>query len=144
MYDQENFAALSLDETKLFLLVHTGSRGLGEAILREHIELFRDGSLKAGTEQAHAYLARHANALNWAEASRELIAYRFLEQLGSGYQKVVDLIHNSVVSLPSDQSSFFLHRKGAAPADQGAVIIPGSRGSCSFLVMPTGEREKNL
>ncbi len=143
IHDQESFAALGLDAAALFLLVHSGSRGLGEAILRAHTDLYRDGSLKAGTEPADAYLARHANALKWAEASRELIAYRFLEQLGSGYRKVVDLIHNSVTQL-SDGSASFLHRKGAAPADQGAVIIPGSRGACSYLVMPTGDQEKNL
>lgn len=143
VHDQKSFSAMGLDGTTLFLLVHSGSRGLGEAILREHTDAFRDSSLKANTEQAHAYLTRHANALRWATASRELIAYRFLKQLGSGYRKVVDITHNSVTRI-SDQSPCFLHRKGAAPADEGAVIIPGSRGSCSYLVMPTGDQEKNL
>ncbi|MDE9431149.1 RtcB family protein [Xenorhabdus bovienii] len=30
----------------------------------------------------------------------------------------------------------WLHRKGATPSDQGAVIIPGSRGDYSYLVQP--------
>ena len=30
----------------------------------------------------------------------------------------------------------FLHRKGAAPSDQGPVVIPGSRGAYSYLVQP--------
>jgi release factor H-coupled RctB family protein len=33
----------------------------------------------------------------------------------------------------------WLHRKGAAPADQGPVVIPGSRGSLSYLVVPQGD-----
>lgn len=33
--------------------------------------------------------------------------------------------------------SLWLHRKGAAPADQGPVIIPGSRGHFSYLVLPS-------
>jgi release factor H-coupled RctB family protein len=31
----------------------------------------------------------------------------------------------------------WLHRKGAAPADVGLVVIPGSRGHFSYLVQPT-------
>lgn len=34
----------------------------------------------------------------------------------------------------------WLHRKGAAPADRGPVVIPGSRGSLSFLVQPAAGR----
>lgn len=30
----------------------------------------------------------------------------------------------------------WLHRKGAAPADQGPVVIPGSRGDYSYVVEP--------
>jgi len=30
----------------------------------------------------------------------------------------------------------WLHRKGATPADRGAVVIPGSRGDYSYLVQP--------
>ena len=33
---------------------------------------------------------------------------------------------------------YWLHRKGAAPADRGPALIPGSRGSFSYLVEPTG------
>jgi release factor H-coupled RctB family protein len=43
-----------------------------------------------------------------------------------------------------DGAACFLHRKGAAPSDQGAVIIPGSRGTCSYLVKPIGDQEANL
>jgi release factor H-coupled RctB family protein len=37
----------------------------------------------------------------------------------------------------SVEQSLWLHRKGAAPADQGPVIIPGSRGHYSYLVLPS-------
>lgn len=43
--------------------------------------------------------------------------------------------------MPSDSGvaikKLWLHRKGAAPADVGPVVIPGSRGHFSYLVMPT-------
>ena len=41
----------------------------------------------------------------------------------------------------SDSKLLYIHRKGASPSDQGAVIIPGSRGSLTYLVMPTDNTE---
>jgi release factor H-coupled RctB family protein len=142
--DREAFSTLGLDEDALVLLVHSGSRGLGEALLRSHTDRFRDGSLATGSEDAISYLECHANAIAWGKANRELIASRFLDQLGSGYRTVTDLVHNSVTPLAADNAHYFLHRKGAAPSDAGAVVIPGSRGAASYLVMPTGDQEENL
>ena len=34
----------------------------------------------------------------------------------------------------------WLHRKGAAPADQGHIVIPGSRGDMTYLVRPRLEQ----
>jgi release factor H-coupled RctB family protein len=144
VHDPEAFKALGLDESELVLLVHSGSRGLGEALLRSHTDRFRDGSLAAGSEEAAAYLARHANAMAWSTANRELIAHRLVEQLGSDYRTVTDLTHNSVTTLTIDGEQSFLHRKGAAPSDTGPVVIPGSRGAASYLVMPAGDQERNL
>jgi release factor H-coupled RctB family protein len=142
--DRETLEALGLDKEYLVLLIHSGSRGLGEALLRSHTDRFRDGSLTAGSEEAESYLDQHANAMAWGVASRELIAHRFLGQLGSGYRIVTDMVHNSVTPFTMEDIPCFLHRKGAAPSDSGAVVIPGSRGAASYLVMPTGEQDKNL
>lgn len=30
-----------------------------------------------------------------------------------------------------------MHRKGAAPVDQGPIILPGSRGTFSYILNPT-------
>lgn len=144
VHDPDTFRTLGLDERELVLLVHSGSRGLGEALLRSHADRFRDGSLSAGSEEATTYLARHANAMAWSAANRELIAHRLLEQLGSDYRTVTDLAHNSVTTLSIDGEQSFLHRKGAAPTDAGPVVIPGSRGTASYLVMPVGDQERNL
>ncbi len=144
IHNLQEFDALGLDKSKLQLLVHSGSRGLGALLLRDHVDRFKDGSLGAGSEEAATYLARHSNALAWAEASRELIAHRFLEQLDSAYRKITDLSHNSLTQVASDGATRYLHRKGAAPSDQGPVMVPGSRGACSYLVMPVGEQHNNL
>jgi len=139
--DEAIFREMRLEDDALFLIVHSGSRGLGEALYRDHTQRFKAGSLKVGSDEASAYLAGHDNALLWARANRELIARRLLQQLGSRYQEILDRCHNSLT--PVDHTHF-LHRKGAAPSDRGAVIIPGSRGSHSYLVSPVGNQEDNL
>src|SRR6185312_4413827 len=136
------FAALGLDDSALFLLVHTGSRGLGEAILQDHIRRFKAAGLDAQSAEAAAYLARHDSGVAWARANRAAVAWRFLDAIGGdadGARRVLDICHNSVT--PADER--WLHRKGAAPADQGAVVIAGSRGDFSWLVFPLGDQSGN-
>ena len=78
-------------------------------------------------------IQRHNQAVNWACLNREIIAKRFLGALGLGGSRVLDITHNSV----TPHQGGWLHRKGAAPSDKGAVVIPGSRGTHSYLVMPS-------
>lgn len=140
----EILESLQIDANALFLIVHSGSRGLGESLLRKHTDRFKAGSLKAESDAAAAYLAGHDEAVSWARANRELIAHRFLEQVNSGYRQIVDVCHNSLTVIDCTPPGRFLHRKGAAPSDAGAVIIPGSRGAASYIVMPVGDQERNL
>ena len=138
VFDLETFSELGLSKTRLVLLVHSGSRGLGQQILTQHVEGFSHAGLEAGTPEADQYLTRHNQALIFAELNRYLIARRFLDAVGTNGQQVLDVNHNLVepVSLPQD-STGWLHRKGATPADRGLVMIPGSRGHASYLVKPT-------
>lgn len=139
-----SFRSTCFDKNNLFLLVHSGSRGLGEMLLRSHVDIHRDGGLGDGSDEAACYLTRHDDAMNWATANRELIAYRVAEQLGGEYQLIADLAHNSITKVIIDGKEVYLHRKGAAPSNQPLIVIPGSRGACSYLVKPTGDQSHNL
>lgn len=141
--DPEAFAALGLARDRLLLLVHSGSRGFGEAVLRAHAAAHGAGGLAEGSPDAAAYLARHDHAVAWARSSRRLIAHRFGQALGVEAERVLDVCHNSVVPSEAFGCRCWLHRKGAAPADQGPVVIPGSRGTLSYLVRPVGEQTVN-
>lgn len=138
-YDDEAMAALGIDRKHLLLLVHSGSRGLGESILREQVDLFGHQGLEAGSDACAHYLSRHDGALRFAEANRQLIARRILERLRSDGQAVLDINHNLVSSARVDGVQGWLHRKGATPSDQGVVVIPGSRGDYSYLVQPLAD-----
>src|SRR6185369_3480358 len=94
--------------------------------------------VSADTVVATNYLRGHDQAVRWARANRALIVRRFLDQLGASGEGVLDGCHNSVTRHDSDGATRWLHRKGAAPADEGAMVIPGSRGTLSYLVLPRG------
>jgi len=139
VHDAKAFNALELDTGRLLLLVHSGSRGLGEAILRAHVDRHGTGGLTEDTDEARRYLTRHDHAVAWARANRTTIATRMMQGIGATGRRVLDVCHNSVTPKDFDGHRCWLHRKGAAPSDQGPVVIPGSRGSLSYLVLPVGD-----
>jgi release factor H-coupled RctB family protein len=142
--DEAAFDRLRLCRDKVHLLVHSGSRGFGEAILRSYAERFKAEPLKAGTEEFGVYLERHDHAMRWAEANRELCAARACEAVGAESINALDICHNSVTSAVIGGCGCWLHRKGAAPADKGPIMIPGSRGDLSWLVEPVHGRDDAL
>ena len=147
IFDPSYFRFCGLKDNKLFLLVHSGSRGLGERLLRSHVDIHRDGGLTAGSEEARAYLAAHNNCVKWAEANRSLIAYRLASQIDSDVilESAGNWCHNSITPVEYEGRECFLHRKGASPTDEDTfVVIPGSRGSYSYVVKPLDERVDNL
>ncbi|WP_440468323.1 RNA ligase RtcB family protein [Pseudomonas sp. YH-1] len=139
LYDEAAVAALGLDRRHLLLLVHSGSRGLGEAILREQVDRFSHQGLEEGTDDCAHYLARHDGALRFAEANRQLIALRMLDRLRADGAQVLDVNHNLVSPAQIEGVDGWLHRKGATPTDRGVMVIPGSRGDYSYLVEPVAD-----
>jgi release factor H-coupled RctB family protein len=141
LYDKD------LSTEYLYLLVHSGSRSLGAKILRE----FGKGKdetrgLQKGTDDYDIYMDKHNEACAWAKRNRALIAQRFLTCLGDTTlpECLLDIWHNNVVlkEISSDNCQVHLHRKGAAPSDSGRIVIPGSRGTHSYLVEPIIENQE--
>ncbi|MCB9706371.1 MAG: RNA ligase RtcB family protein [Myxococcales bacterium] len=137
--DEAALADLGVARGRLLLLVHSGSRGLGESILRDHIDRYAGAGLPEDGDAAARYLARHDHAVAWAKVNRELCARRFGEAIGAELEPVIDVCHNCVAAAP-DGSGCLLHRKGAAPSTEGPVVIPGSRGTLSYLFLPDPAR----
>ena len=130
--DEARLAAHGLRHDRVWMMVHSGSRGLGQAVLQAHRQPEISHGIPASSPEAEAYLADHDTALGWAIVNRQIIARRFCESLGIDGRPVLDICHNSV----TPHRGGWLHRKGAAPADRGLVTIPGSRGDFSYLVEP--------
>jgi release factor H-coupled RctB family protein len=118
---------LGLAAGDLVLIVHSGSRGLGERILRAHTEVHGAGP----AADPAAYLAMHDDAVRWGSLNRRLMAARVAHALGTEpTEPIVDECHN----LAEVRDGVYLHRKGAAPGDGRDVLIAGTRGTPSYLV----------
>lgn len=163
------FRKVGLGRQQLVLLVHSGSRGLGESILRAHVEQHFGDGVEGESFAAEAYLRGHDGAVRWAKANRELIARRFVATLGAEAECLWDGCHNSISPSPCSSrreeaqtplvnrgavaeeegvslltsAATWIHRKGAVNAESDFVVIPGSRGSLSYLVRPTGDGESH-
>jgi release factor H-coupled RctB family protein len=125
--DAGHAARLGLAAGDLLLIVHSGSRGLGESILRSHTEVHGAGPAADSAD----YLARHDDAVRWGSLNRRLMAARVAHALGGEpAEPIVDECHNLV----EVRDGRYLHRKGAARGDGRDVLVAGTRGTPSYLV----------
>ncbi|MBM0230958.1 RNA ligase RtcB family protein [Micromonospora sp. STR1_7] len=134
--DPGHASRLGLDSGALVLIVHSGSRGLGERILRAHTEVHGAGR----AADADDYLAMHDAAVRWGSLNRRVLAARVAYALGAEpTEPIVDQCHNLV----EVHDGVYLHRKGAAPGDGRDVLIAGTRGTASYLVAAHAGAEAN-
>jgi len=134
--DQELFTTLGLQEEALYSLVHSGSRAFGQIVFNTVAGAYNPSQgIEATSLEAENYLTQHNQAMDYASQSRQIIAKRLFKAIGLGEscERVSNTAHNSIINTHEG----WLHRKGATPTDKGAIIIAGSRGSLSYLVMPT-------
>ncbi len=137
--DAGAFKQLGLGKQQLVVLVHSGSRGLGESILRAHVDQHFGNGIEAESFAAEEYLRGHDYAVRWAKANRQLIACRFATTIGAEVKSVWDGCHNGITRRENDGEIVWLHRKGAVDAESDFVVIPGSRGTMSYIVKSTGD-----
>src|SRR6266498_1586805 len=124
-------------EGRLWLLVHSGSRGLGAAIAAHH------------RRAAEAHVADARWAIDFARANRErMIASAtetLVEELGvtpDRVEQVVDVHHNFVAREEHGGRSLWVHRKGAIGLLSDELgIVPGSMGTATYLVRGLGRSE---
>ena len=136
---------------QLAFMVHSGSRAVGVAVgehwRRKARELWPEGLAHPSSgvftvhgEAAHAYLRAMSTAANYAAVNRlllaELVRLRLREHFG---ELAAPLIWDGPHNLVSHERGCLVHRKGATPARLGEpVLIPGSMGQASFLLMGLG------
>lgn len=159
-----HFIELCLDEEdRVWFMLHSGSRGVGNAIGSYFIERAREDMrryfinipdkdlayLPEGTEgfddyveavewaQSFAMANREVMMRHAVDAAREVIAKPFKAHL-----EAVNCHHNYVAREHHFGENVLITRKGAVRAAEGVTgIIPGSMGAKSFIVRGKGNVE---
>jgi tRNA-splicing ligase RtcB len=137
-------------EDRLWLMVHSGSRAVGQAIARFHLtKATRAGGglsfLDSGEDSGLAYLRDAAWAARFARANREAMIEAVTECAGRviGVAVVpgarIECDHNHVRVEEHSGLRLLVHRKGANSAALGEPgVIPGSMGSRTYHVEGRG------
>jgi tRNA-splicing ligase RtcB len=163
-----HFLELCLDELdRTWIVLHSGSRGIGNRIGRHFIGVAKRECEKWGVELPHSDLAylpegtpqfdQYVAAVEWAQGyariNRELMmsqAILALKNLGSpwgmagayGGETVISCHHNYIARENHFGKNLIITRKGALRAREGDMgIIPGSMGAETFIVRGKGDRD---
>lgn len=159
-----HFIEVCLDEAqRVWFMLHSGSRGVGNAIgtlyielaqadMRQHLANLPDKDL-AYFEEGSRHFADYVEAVEWAQdfarqnralmmqaviaAARRVIRKPFEAEL-----EAVNCHHNYVQRERHFGREVLVTRKGAVAAHKGQLgIIPGSMGARSFIVRGLGNEE---
>ena len=156
-----HFIEVCLDEQgAVWFMLHSGSRGVGNAIGTMFIELAKQDALRhnanlpdrdlAYFEEGARYFGDYVRAVGWAQhfaaTNREVMMKRVIEAaktvLHKNFQSHIEAVnchHNYVQKETHFGQEVYLTRKGAVSAKAGELgIIPGSMGARSFIVRGKG------
>jgi tRNA-splicing ligase RtcB len=161
-----HFVEVCLDETdRVWLMLHSGSRGVGNAIGSHFIALAKrrceaDGItlpnadlawLPEGTPEFAAYVEAVAWAQEYAHENRRAMMASAVaamtrlfgeERFAVVGPEAVECHHNYVSREEHFGESLWITRKGAVSARAGQLgIIPGSMGARSFIVRGKGNAD---
>jgi tRNA-splicing ligase RtcB len=159
-----HFIEICLDEEdRVWVMLHSGSRGIGNRIGSYFIELAKEDMrhwfinlpdadlayFPQGTTHFDEYFEAVSWAQRYAKLNREMMMRATLEALKQAVPKpfetdceVVNCHHNYVAEERHFGATVFVTRKGAVRAREGDLgIIPGSMGTGSFIVRGLGNRD---
>lgn len=159
-----HFIEVCLDEAqRVWFMLHSGSRGVGNAIgslfielaqadMRQHIANLPDRDL-AYFEEGSQHFDDYVEAVGWAQdfakQNRALMMHAVIAAARTVIKKpfeanleAVNCHHNYVQKEQHFGQEVLVTRKGAVSAQKGQLgIIPGSMGARSFIVRGLGNEE---
>ena len=158
-----HFIELCLDETnQVWVMLHSGSRGIGNAIASYFIALARKDMERwmiqlpdrdlAYFPEGSEHFADYVEAVHWAQDYAMQNRTSMLELVLAALQRhlspftvtteAVNCHHNYVAREHHYGEDVWVTRKGAIRARQGDLgIVPGSMGARSFIVRGLGNPE---
>jgi tRNA-splicing ligase RtcB len=159
-----HFIEICLDQDqRVWIMLHSGSRGIGNAIGSSFIELAKEDMRKwlinlpdedlaylpEGTDHFDDYIEAVGWAQDFAALNRRLMMSHIVAALRQVLPKPFDAAleavnchHNYVAREHHFGENVLVTRKGAVHAAKGTMgIIPGSMGAKSFIVRGLGNAE---
>ena len=157
-----HFFEVCLDEAdQVWVVLHSGSRGIGNQLAQQHIGRARRLSkdlgrhledpdlawFTQGTPEFAAYIGDLLWAQGYAMANRELVMEAALKAvtgfLGQGREvERINCHHNFAQQERFGDRLLWITRKGAIKADIGdRGVIPGSMGTRSYIVRGRGNED---
>ena len=149
-----HFIELQADEEdQLWLMIHSGSRALGQATRDHHLSgvqvvYGRFRALEAESAEGAAYLHDLDWARQYAAASRRAMAVEAEKVIQHAiaaqllWETSMTTDHNHVALEQHGASKLWVHRKGAMGLRAGELgVLPGSMGTLSFHVEGRGCEE---
>lgn len=142
-------------DARLWLMLHSGSRAMGQRITRHHLDRSRESpgglrAIEAESEAGRAYrhdvewARRYARANRMAMLEAVEIALDALFGVAADPTTLIECDHNHVDREFHDGRWWWVHRKGALRARDGEPgVIPGSMGTASYHVTGRGN-ERSL
>ena len=158
-----HFIEVCLDETDhVWVMLHSGSRGIGNAIASYFIELARKDMERwmiqlpdrdlAYFPEGSEHFADYVQAVHWAQEYAMQNRVSMLELVLAALQRhlppfavtteAVNCHHNYVAQEHHFGENVWVTRKGAIRAREGDLgIVPGSMGARSFIVRGKGNAD---
>ena len=158
-----HFIELQKDgEGWLWVMIHSGSRGVGGRLNQEYDQIARNlnskyfsvvpdtarlAFLPKGTKEFDDFWHEMEFTLAWAKVNRQLMMDRILQVIGDNFpdlefEEPIDIHHNYAAVEEHGENKFIIHRKGATRAGLDEIgIIPGSQGTASYIVKGLGSED---
>ena len=156
-----HFIEVCLDEAGfVWFMLHTGSRGVGNAIGTHFIQLAKQDAERhqrnlpdqdlAYFEEGAKYFGDYVRGVSWAQKfamrNREVMmanviaaARKVIRKPFDSHVEAINCHHNYVQKERHFGEDVFITRKGAVSAKRGELgIIPGSMGARSYIVRGLG------
>lgn len=155
-----HFIEIQRDEdNNVWFMIHSGSRNLGKKVADYYNRLAKDictkwkhyeivkndiAVLPFDTAEARNYINEMNLCLEFALVNRMLMAENIIESFKEIFPEfstadIINIHHNYAVQEHHFGRDVWVHRKGATLAREGTIgIIPGSQGTCSYIVEGLG------
>jgi tRNA-splicing ligase RtcB len=164
IFDAKTAKKLGIEKNQVTIMVHCGSRGLGHQVASDYIKKMEDEygnenlpdreliNAPVKSRLGKDYFGAMCAAANFAFANKQLITYWLREEFSHLFPKskldvVYDVCHNIAKfenhKINGKMHEVCMHRKGATRSFGGQpVIIPGSMGTASYILIGTKKSEE--